>query len=166
MLWKVWPLQLASPKTPAYTWPDGNLCRLRRTGPLEPALCRTVTSLTFPAECKQITSELPYTVQSRNIHFVPALSQHAKSDTSCTVWNTTRPWALVENPQQSRASYCLKDVTWTQQWRPQPPTVTLTWHESEHKGHKLHPEYKLTPFICWVPVWHTMKWGCGHPHLV
>ena len=31
-----------------------------------------------------------------------------------------------------------KDVTQTQQQRPQSPTVTLTWHAGKHKVHKLH----------------------------
>ena len=31
-----------------------------------------------------------------------------------------------------------KDVTQTQQQRPESPTVTLTWHASKYKVHKLH----------------------------
>ena len=30
-----------------------------------------------------------------------------------------------------------KDVTQTQQQRPESPTVILTWHASKYKGHKL-----------------------------
>ena len=33
---------------------------------------------------------------------------------------------------------CSKDVTQTQQQRPESPTVTLTWHASKCKVHKLH----------------------------
>ena len=36
-----------------------------------------------------------------------------------------------------------KDVTQTQQQRPELPTVTLTWHASKHKVHKLHQKYIL-----------------------
>ena len=36
-----------------------------------------------------------------------------------------------------------KYVTQAQQQRPQPPTVTLTWHACKYKVHKLHQRYIL-----------------------
>ena len=36
-----------------------------------------------------------------------------------------------------------KDVTQTQQQRPESPTVTLTWHASKYKVHKLYWRYRL-----------------------
>ena len=41
-----------------------------------------------------------------------------------------------------------KDVTETQQ-RPESPTVTLTWHESQAKVHKLQ---QYTPYTLGVPL--------------
>ena len=38
---------------------------------------------------------------------------------------------------------CSKGVTQTQQQRPESPSVTLTWHASKYKVHKLHQEYIL-----------------------
>ena len=36
-----------------------------------------------------------------------------------------------------------KDVTRTEQQRPESPTVSLTWHSSKYKVHKLDPRYIL-----------------------
>ena len=36
-----------------------------------------------------------------------------------------------------------KDDTPAQQQRPESPTVTLTWHASKYKVHKLHQRYAL-----------------------
>ena len=36
-----------------------------------------------------------------------------------------------------------KDVTQTQQQRPESPAVTLTWHAGKYKVHKLHQRYIL-----------------------
>ena len=36
-----------------------------------------------------------------------------------------------------------KDVTQTQQQRPESPAVTLTWHACKYKVHKLHQRYFL-----------------------
>ena len=43
-----------------------------------------------------------------------------------------------------------KDVTQTQQQRPESPTVALTWHASKHKVHKLH-RYICTTGGVYVP---------------
>ena len=37
-----------------------------------------------------------------------------------------------------------KDITQTQQQRPESPTVTLTWHARKYKGHKLHRRHTGT----------------------
>ena len=58
-------------------------------------------------------------------------------------------WAFFVNYCQIRNTRCVqsthkgvnlhsKDVTQAQQQRPQYPTVTLTWHASKYKVHKLH----------------------------
>ena len=41
-----------------------------------------------------------------------------------------------------------KDVTQTQQQRPESPAVTLTWHASKYKVHELHQRYILRSFCC------------------
>ena len=40
-----------------------------------------------------------------------------------------------------------KDVTQTQQQRPESPTVTLTWHASKYKIHELHQRYIYLPLV-------------------
>ena len=75
------------------------------------------------------------------------------------------PWAMTIRPSL-QITYCLKCtehgltgsntqplhkgvnlhskvVTQVQQQRPEPPTVTLTWHACKYKVHKLHQRYIL-----------------------
>ena len=40
-----------------------------------------------------------------------------------------------------------KDVTQTQQQRPESPTVTSTWHAIKYKVHKLHQRYIFIVFV-------------------
>ena len=42
-----------------------------------------------------------------------------------------------------------KDVTQTQQQRPESPTVPLTWHASKHKVHERHQRYILKNGCLW-----------------
>ena len=50
------------------------------------------------------------------------------------------------------------DVTQTQQQRPELPAVTLTWHASKYKAHKLHQRYTAYPVFMseGVPVMEFM----------
>ena len=41
----------------------------------------------------------------------------------------------------------LKDVTQTQQQRPESPTATLTWNAGKYKVHKPHQKYILRRYI-------------------
>ena len=45
-----------------------------------------------------------------------------------------------------------KDVTQTQEQRPESPTVTLTWHASKYKVHNLHQRYILPRTLWWSYV--------------
>ena len=49
----------------------------------------------------------------------------------------------LSNQQQKGVNQRSKDVTQTQQQRLESPTLTLTWHASKHKVHKLHERYIL-----------------------
>ena len=78
---------------------------------------------------------------------------HAATYRSVTVWNTCCNLSECDNLKQNEAqSACAesankgvnklsKDVTQTQQQRPELLTVTLTWRASKYKVHKFHQSY-------------------------
>ena len=59
-----------------------------------------------------------------------------------TISNRTRPTAPVPDQQTKELINARK--TQTQQQRSESLTVTLTWHASKYKVHKLHQRYILT----------------------
>ena len=60
--------------------------------------------------------------------------QCSVSSWSSSIWNGTRPRALVQN---QHARECLKDITQRQQQRPELPAVTLNCHECKYKVYKV-----------------------------
>ena len=49
----------------------------------------------------------------------------------------------IQMGQNQHKRELIKDVTQTQQQRPESPTVTLTWHACIHRVHNLHLRYIL-----------------------
>ena len=59
----------------------------------------------------------------------------------------TRPRAFVQNQHKKEVNERAKDITQTQQQRSESLTVTLTWHASKNKVHKLHQRYILVVLV-------------------
>ena len=59
-----------------------------------------------------------------------------------------RPRALVKNQHTRALISRSKNVTQTQQQRPESPTVTRTWHASKYKVRKLHQRDNLWWNLC------------------
>ena len=62
------------------------------------------------------------------------------------IWNRTRPRVPVQN-QQTRELIGTWKTSHKRQQRHESPTVTLTWHASKYKVHKLHQMYILVEFV-------------------
>ena len=57
-----------------------------------------------------------------------------------TIWNRTSPREFVQN-QHKGVNWRFKDVSQTPQQRPKSHMITVTWHSSKYKVHKLHQGY-------------------------
>ena len=57
-------------------------------------------------------------------------------------------WSPAESTNKA-VNYHSKDITQTQQQRPELPMVTLTWHACKYKVYKLHQRYipKMRPLL-------------------
>ena len=53
-------------------------------------------------------------------------------------WKNNHALDLMWVSTNKRVNKHSKDITQTQQQRPESPTVNLTWHVSKYKAHKLH----------------------------
>ena len=80
----------------------------------------------------------------RSVHGVPNRKSHMRSIPSLRSFPSNSfefPFQWSSESTHKIVDLCLKDITETQQQRPESPTVTLTWHASTYRVHKLHYRY-------------------------